>query len=144
MIRNVIRLFASTKRLRRSGKNAMEIPARNRYRGICDELGVDREKDPDAGLDLVALALNRLARARLLSESSRQGLQAPRYSRRELARRLVFIGGVALVPMIFAINAKAVVVAATCVSVCNSLTVGRCCCSNRRICTSTGCNGAKC
>jgi hypothetical protein len=119
-------------------------------RRVCDELGIDRGKDPDAGLDLIELALNRLARARLLSESSCAGLQAPRYSRRELARRIVYMGGfVTLVPTIFAINATAAVAAATCVSVCNSFNVGRCCCRPRRICILASdnkykCQGAKC
>jgi hypothetical protein len=111
---------------------------------VCEEVGIDREKDPDAGLDLVALALDRLARARLLSESSCVELQEPRYSRRELARRLAFMGGLAaLVPTVFAINAVAAATT-TCVSICNRFTIGQCCCSNRKKCTNIGCKGAKC
>lgn len=114
-------------------------------KSICKEFGVDRQKDPEACSDLVTLALDRLARARLLSDSTRTALPAPRYSRRELAKRLVSIGGIAaLVPTVLTINAAASQTATTCVTTCNRFTLGACCCSNRRTCTSTGCDGKKC
>lgn len=120
---------------------------------VCAELGIDWEKDPDAGTDLVNLALDRLAKARLLSDPTRPALPALRYSRRELSARLASIGGAALIPIVLTITAPTAAAAATCISprLCNTSLayLGRCCCGHRRICIQQNekkgtCQGAKC
>ncbi len=102
---------------------------------ICAEFGIDREKNQNAGTDLVNLALDRLAKARLLSEPTCAALPAPRYSRRELAARLASLG-VALIPAVLMITAPTAAAAATCISVsqCKSnprAYVGYCCCTRK-------------
>ena len=104
---------------------------------VCAELGIDPEKDPGTGTDLVTLALDRLARARLLSEPTCAALPAPRYSRRELAARLASLGG-ALIPVVLMITAPTAAAAATCISAaqCSSnprAYVGYCCCAPKKI-----------
>src|SRR5437899_315891 len=58
---------------------------------------IERELNLPAEEDLVWLALDRLGRAHLLRERLTPPAEAASYSRREFARKLALVGGIALV-----------------------------------------------
>ncbi len=96
-----------------------------------DELGIP------ANEEVVWLALDRLDRVHLLQERGQQGTETPRYSRRELVRRLGQIG--IAIPMVVSIVAPLAAAAVSCV------TVGQCegqmvppQCFNQPICNQPG------
>ncbi len=74
-----------------------------------DELGIP------ANEEVVWLALDRLERVHLLQERGQHGTEAPRYSRRQLVKRLGQIG--IAIPMVVSIAAPLAAAAASCVDV---------------------------
>ena len=82
---------------------------------------------------VVWLALERLGRARLLHERVTPPAGAARFSRREVIRKLVLVGGLSvLLPVVSSIVAPTAAQAASCVTEAS--------CQNSRNCT-TGCGG---
>ncbi|MFN3476316.1 MAG: hypothetical protein ACK4Z6_02000, partial [Candidatus Methylomirabilales bacterium] len=80
---------------------------------------LENELKRPADEEVVWLALNQLRRAHLLEGQTTPPVDAGRYSRREVIRRLGLVGGLSvLLPMVSSIIAPTAAQAVTCVSSC--------------------------